>query len=78
MKLKLHLLKMIPNRLPRYPFTGNNGADLKGNKNQTICQLNIRRQRESLLTTNTNCEVELSYFCLDLELLDNRIACFSG
>ncbi len=28
------------------------------------------------LQTNTNCEVDLSYFCIDLELLDNRIACF--
>ena len=29
-----------------------------------------------LLSANTTCDAELSYFCLDLELLDNRIACF--
>lgn len=30
----------------------------------------------NLNTVNTFCDAELSYFCLDLELLDNRIACF--
>jgi hypothetical protein len=29
-----------------------------------------------LLPLNTSSDVELSYFCTDLELLDNRIACF--